>query len=167
MAGMNAAERTWGDDAAGIAYCPEHGLHGERDECFVCHRLVEQVQMVPVHTAAKAWRALERVRDRWISHALEMAHRVRDIREELLIAEFDLSVAQAERDEGVEFFREVLKECMDALGDIPPWVLEKPQIKSRNRAITRAHGILCPDEPALVEQTVAPPRVPHLRLVTA
>lgn len=29
-----------------IARCPEHGLHGERDECFVCGGPVEQVKMV-------------------------------------------------------------------------------------------------------------------------
>jgi hypothetical protein len=30
-----------------IARCPEHGLHGERPECFVCGGAVEQVPMVP------------------------------------------------------------------------------------------------------------------------
>lgn len=29
-------------------FCPEHGLHGERDTCFVCDGPVEQVAMVPV-----------------------------------------------------------------------------------------------------------------------
>jgi NTP pyrophosphatase (non-canonical NTP hydrolase) len=29
-----------------IARCPEHGLHGERDECFVCGGPVEKVPMV-------------------------------------------------------------------------------------------------------------------------
>lgn len=29
-----------------IAYCSEHGLHGERDDCFECGRWVEQVPMV-------------------------------------------------------------------------------------------------------------------------
>ena len=29
-----------------IARCPEHGLHGERQECFVCGGPVEQVPMV-------------------------------------------------------------------------------------------------------------------------
>lgn len=28
-----------------IARCPEHGLHGERDTCFVCNGPVEQVEM--------------------------------------------------------------------------------------------------------------------------
>ena len=28
-----------------IACCPEHGLHGERTECFVCGGEVEQVAM--------------------------------------------------------------------------------------------------------------------------
>lgn len=31
-----------------IARCPEHGLHGERTECFICGGPVEQVEMVPV-----------------------------------------------------------------------------------------------------------------------
>lgn len=31
-----------------IARCPEHGLHGERTECFVCGGDVERVPMVPL-----------------------------------------------------------------------------------------------------------------------
>lgn len=31
-----------------IARCPEHGLHGERDECFECGGAVDQVEMVEV-----------------------------------------------------------------------------------------------------------------------
>lgn len=31
-----------------VARCPEHGLHGCRDECFVCGGSVEQVAMVPL-----------------------------------------------------------------------------------------------------------------------
>lgn len=30
-----------------IAHCPEHGLHGSRERCFVCDQPVEQVPMVP------------------------------------------------------------------------------------------------------------------------
>lgn len=33
-----------------IARCPEHGLHGEREECFVCGGPVEQVEMVEVRS---------------------------------------------------------------------------------------------------------------------
>ena len=29
-----------------IARCPQHGLHGEREECFVCGGAVEQVRMI-------------------------------------------------------------------------------------------------------------------------
>ena len=45
------------DDPVDIAYCPQHGLHGERQECFVCGGPVEQVRMVPVvgGTAGTAW----------------------------------------------------------------------------------------------------------------
>lgn len=44
-----------------IARCPEHGLHGERTECFVCDGPVEQVPMVPCDDAAveRAMDALE------------------------------------------------------------------------------------------------------------
>lgn len=35
-------------DVVFIARCPEHGLHGERDECFVCGGPVEKVAMFPV-----------------------------------------------------------------------------------------------------------------------
>jgi hypothetical protein len=31
-----------------IAFCPEHGLHGCRTECFACGGPVEQIRMVPV-----------------------------------------------------------------------------------------------------------------------
>lgn len=30
-----------------FACCPVHGLHGQRNECFVCGGEVEQVEMVP------------------------------------------------------------------------------------------------------------------------
>lgn len=30
-----------------IAYCPEHGLHGERERCFVCEQPVLRVQVRP------------------------------------------------------------------------------------------------------------------------
>lgn len=29
-----------------IAWCPKHGLHGERQECFLCGGPVEQIPMV-------------------------------------------------------------------------------------------------------------------------
>jgi hypothetical protein len=44
--------------AVSIARCPEHGLHGERDACFVCGGPVEQVAMVDAAVAAD--------RDHWI-----------------------------------------------------------------------------------------------------
>jgi hypothetical protein len=34
-----------------VAYCSEHGLHGERSECFVCGGEVEQVAMVAAEDA--------------------------------------------------------------------------------------------------------------------
>lgn len=43
-----------------IAKCAEHGLHGERSECYVCGGEVEQVAMVPlaeVVTREHAFRA--------------------------------------------------------------------------------------------------------------
>ena len=39
-----------------VAYCPEHGLHGERDTCFVCG---EPVQQVPMTEAAPLLDLLE------------------------------------------------------------------------------------------------------------
>jgi hypothetical protein len=35
-----------------VARCPEHGLHGERSECFVCGGEVEQVPLVPLSALA-------------------------------------------------------------------------------------------------------------------
>lgn len=44
----------WPDsEMAYIAVCDEHGLHGERDTCFVCGRECQQVQMVTA-----SWRGL-------------------------------------------------------------------------------------------------------------
>jgi hypothetical protein len=47
-----------------IARCPEHGLHGCRDECFVCGAEVEQVPMVTLddHLAVLAERLRARSR---------------------------------------------------------------------------------------------------------
>jgi hypothetical protein len=44
------ARLTSGSDAwsVDIARCPEHGLHGQREECFVCGGPVEQVPVVEV-----------------------------------------------------------------------------------------------------------------------
>lgn len=44
-----------------IARCPEHGLHGERPECFACGGPVERVAMVPCDDAA-VQRAAEAIR---------------------------------------------------------------------------------------------------------
>lgn len=35
----------------GIARCPEHGLHGQRDECFVCGGAVEYELMLRIETS--------------------------------------------------------------------------------------------------------------------
>ena len=37
-----------------IARCPEHGLHGERTECFVCGGPVERVAMTPAPNGLEA-----------------------------------------------------------------------------------------------------------------
>ena len=55
-----------------IARCPEHGLHGERTECFVCGRPVEQVPMVE-----KA--PVEAERERLSSTVGELKRRLRSI----------------------------------------------------------------------------------------
>ncbi len=47
-----------------IARCPEHGLHGERQECFVCGGPVEQVLMAPAEVMGpKLERILLRAQD--------------------------------------------------------------------------------------------------------
>jgi hypothetical protein len=43
---------------ADIAWCPEHGLHGERAECFLCGKPVEQIPMVPADEAESLRSAL-------------------------------------------------------------------------------------------------------------
>jgi hypothetical protein len=52
------APSTHSESAVHIARCPEHGLHGERDECFVCGGPVEQVPMVPADLDAATDRVL-------------------------------------------------------------------------------------------------------------
>lgn len=42
-----------------FARCPEHGLHGERDDCFVCSGPVEHVPMV----TAEQFRRVQAQRD--------------------------------------------------------------------------------------------------------
>jgi hypothetical protein len=37
-----------GHDVVFVAHCPEHGLHGERDTCFVCGGSVQHVPMIHV-----------------------------------------------------------------------------------------------------------------------
>lgn len=50
------------DGSVNIARCPEHGLHGARDECFECGKPVEQIPMVPVWRAEKAEAEVEKLR---------------------------------------------------------------------------------------------------------
>lgn len=40
--------------AVNVAFCPEHGLHGARDQCFECGGDVEQVRMLPMDEGMKA-----------------------------------------------------------------------------------------------------------------
>lgn len=42
------------DGSVDIAFCPKHGLHGARADCFKCGKPVEQRPMVPVWRAEKA-----------------------------------------------------------------------------------------------------------------
>ncbi len=44
-----------------VARCPRHGIHGQRDRCFVCDGPVEQVELVP---------------DRWYERALVAEERL-------------------------------------------------------------------------------------------
>lgn len=51
-------------DVVNIARCPEHGLHGCRETCFVCGVSVEQVPMVPDTLAMEALNRVDKVRIR-------------------------------------------------------------------------------------------------------
>jgi hypothetical protein len=44
-----------------IARCPEHGLHGDRQDCFECGGSVEQVEMVEAATLTRYEEALLRI----------------------------------------------------------------------------------------------------------
>lgn len=121
---MSVGEQTWADDAADIACCPEHGLHGGRNRCFVCKGHVEWVTMVPVHRVAVAWRALERARDRWIGHALNAGAQSGELRNELKGATDALEVAEG------------------ALCGIAPWRLTPSELDRRNIALQRVRVAL-------------------------
>lgn len=56
------AEHPW-SGPADIAYCPEHGLHGERDHCFACGKPVQQIRMIPADDAQAAVAKLEEAAD--------------------------------------------------------------------------------------------------------
>jgi hypothetical protein len=45
--------RQW-SGAAEVAWCPEHGLHGQRTTCHVCDGPVEQVTMMPAREVVAA-----------------------------------------------------------------------------------------------------------------
>jgi hypothetical protein len=36
-----------------IAECPDHGLHGERERCFICSAPCRQVEMIPTDVVPK------------------------------------------------------------------------------------------------------------------
>jgi len=50
LAGDGDEPRVRPADTVYIARCPNHGLHGQRDKCYVCGGPVEQVAMVPAAT---------------------------------------------------------------------------------------------------------------------
>lgn len=83
MAAINAERRAIeATGAKAIARCPEHGLHGERNECFVCYAPVELVAMVPAGEVER----LRAERDRY-SEAL---HDIEDENDRLRAALSDL-----------------------------------------------------------------------------
>jgi hypothetical protein len=67
------------NDVVYIARCPDHGLHGERDECFICGGPVEKVPMVEVvvdndpvaNTLREESRRLIRANNRWLAQFKE------------------------------------------------------------------------------------------------
>jgi hypothetical protein len=62
--------------SATIAWCPEHGLQGDRDECFKCGRQVEEVELV----ALADYRLMQR-------HAAEQENAARRQAERAAVAE--------------------------------------------------------------------------------
>jgi hypothetical protein len=53
VAELGPGARKWMGVTVGIAYCPEHGLHGLRDTCFECGGPVEHIAMRPVEREAE------------------------------------------------------------------------------------------------------------------
>lgn len=79
-------------DVVTIARCPEHGLHGERTECFVCGGPVEQVRMVPAEFVEGA-----------VVAGVEVAAKVRDANQaERRRLEAEVERLTRERDRAVE-----------------------------------------------------------------
>lgn len=55
--GVSRRELTEEERAAfDIARCPEHGIHGQREKCYVCEGPVEQVRVVPVSSEGRTGR---------------------------------------------------------------------------------------------------------------
>jgi len=58
--------------AVSVAWCPDHGLHGERTECFVCGGEVEQVRMVELRLDQHdRWPHLTDDQTRWLNEVWE------------------------------------------------------------------------------------------------
>ncbi len=101
-----------------IARCPEHGLHGERTECFVCGGEVEQVRMVELRLDQHdRWPRLTDDQERWLNEvwedmvipALEQVDTMRRERDDALLE------AQTQRDV-YRRFQEGLTEALNAYG---------------------------------------------------
>ncbi len=101
-----------------IARCPEHGLHGERTDCFVCGGDVEQVRMVELrldqhdrwpHLTADQTRWLNEVWEDMVIPALEQVDTMRRERDDALLE------AQTQRDM-YRRFQEGLTEALNAHG---------------------------------------------------
>lgn len=79
-----------------IACCPQHGLHGQRDECFVCGGPVEQIAMVPAETTDDPRHAGGNMSGP--GGPYEQASVILDTRRSVLLATVDVAMVDNESD---------------------------------------------------------------------
>jgi NTP pyrophosphatase (non-canonical NTP hydrolase) len=98
-----------------IARCPEHGLHGERAECFVCGQPVEQVPMVPFGAVSAATAMLAEFHEH--PNALGEGTNTQALRRTLHEEEHQELMHELRHDERGEppYLEQIARECADVL----------------------------------------------------
>ena len=98
------------DGSVKIAYCINHGLHGQRQSCFECNGPVKQVPMVSVSRAKQALEDKEKERVRSSLKALRLEAQLHTVR--VLIEDIDKVVKVGDWTK-VESKRDIIGKLVD------------------------------------------------------